>query len=86
MNIFLGNLSIPEIERRAGVTFPDDLKTFMEENHQAKASGIEKGKWHCFDIPFFMVCGDYDTAKFIHDKLNNMSAQFKEPMQIGVDS
>ena len=85
MNIFLGNLTIAEIEKRAGVTFPDELKTFMQENYQAKASDIEKGKWHCFDIPFFMACGDYDTAKFIHGHLSSMSSQFKESMQIGVD-
>ena len=84
MNIYLGDLSVSEIERRAGVEFPGELKTFMQENHQGKASDIEKGKWHCFDIPFFMVCGDYDTAKFIHGYLASMSSQFKQPLQIGV--
>jgi len=66
----LGNLSIEEIEKRVGFTFPDELKEFMQETHQAKVSiPIAPGKWHCFDIPFVLLCGDRATALKIAEYL-----------------
>ena len=82
--ILLGNLSIKEMEARTGVTFPDDLVTFMESSHQEKAKDIQPGKWHCFDIPFNLVCGDIKTATEIHRHLAPMSCQFKQSLQISL--
>lgn len=82
----LGNLSVPEIESRSGVTFPDELKKFMADKHQASASKVEKGKWHCFDIPFTLVVGDMETATHIYGHLKDLSSSFKEPLQIALPS
>jgi len=82
MSIYLGNLSIDEIEKRSGVEFPQDLKEYMEPRKQESASNIAKGKWHCFDIPFVLVCGDKETATEIYGHLNAFSSDFKEPLQI----
>lgn len=81
----LGNLTVEQIEQRSGVSFPKELKDYMEPRHQSQASNIAKGKWHCFDLPFILLCGDMETAEQIYKHLKSMSADFKEPLQIGVE-
>jgi hypothetical protein len=56
----------------------------MESSHQAQAANVAKGKWHCFDLPFTMVCGDADTAQKIYDSVKDKSSEIKEPMQIAL--
>ena len=80
----LGNLTVSEIEKRAGVTFPEELKQLMGETHQSEASNILDGKWHCFDIPFILVCGGMPLAQKIYDQLKAETSNFKEPMQIAL--
>ena len=82
MSIYLGNLSIDEMEKRSGVDFPQELKDYMEPRRQQSASNIKKGMWHCFDIPFVLVCGDMETATEIHRHLKGFGSDFKEPLQI----
>jgi len=84
MSIMLGNQSIEQIENRTGIKFPDKIKEYMEENHQHSASNIQKGKWHCFDIPFVLECGDYETAKRIYESVKEKSSEVKEALQIAV--
>ena len=84
MSIYLGNLSIEEMERRSGVLFPDELKSYMATRKQESASNIKQGKWHCFDIPFVLVCGGMETATEIHGHLKAFSSDFKEPLQISL--
>lgn len=84
MEIMLGNLSAAEIQARLGITFPQDLIDFMNETNQAEASNIKKGKWHCFDIPFTLVCGDVETAKRIFNAVKDQSAQCKESLRFSV--
>jgi hypothetical protein len=80
----LGNLSVEEMEQRTGAVWPDELKQYMADKHQSHANDIRPGKWHCFDIPFMLVCGDMDTAQAIYDYLSPMHADFQTPLQIGV--
>lgn len=84
MGIMLGNLTVPEIEKRAGVIFPDDLKQLMAATHQPGASNIADGKWHCFDIPFTLVCGGMPLAQRVYDNLKSQAGSFKEPLQIAI--
>ena len=82
--MLLGNLSIKDIERRAGVKFPDELVAYMKARHQQEASNIKPGHWHCFDIPFNLLCGDMETAKEIHRHLAPLSGDFKQPLRISL--
>jgi hypothetical protein len=82
----LGNLSVDEIESRTGISFPDDIKAFMKENHQDSASGIAKGKWHCFDLPFHIVCGDMETAQKIYNSVKEKASEVKEPLAFSIQS
>ena len=84
MNIMLGNLSVSQIEKRLGIEFPEDIREFMKQTHQAEASNIGKGKWHCFDIPFVLVCGDMQTATKIFEGLKPQSNKCKEALQISL--
>lgn len=85
MNIMLGNLNVAEIQKRLGIDFPTEIIEFMEQNHQSSAQDVQSGKWHCFDIPFNLVCGDVETAKKIYGALKEQSSQCKEPLRISVN-
>ena len=84
MNIMLGNLSVKQIEERLGIEFPEDTREFLKNSHQAEALHIKPGKWHCFDIPFNVVCGDYDTAKKIYESVKDKSDQCKTSLQFSI--
>jgi len=86
MSIMLGNLSVQQLETRTGVTFSDELKTLLKETHELSANNIPKGKWHCFDLPFHMVCGDMDIAQKIYDHLKPFASDFKEQLQISISN
>jgi hypothetical protein len=84
MNIMLGNLTVKQIEQRAKVTFSQELKTLLEATHQSSASRIAEGEWHCFDIPFTLVCGGMPFAQKVYDHLKAQSKEFAEPLVISL--
>jgi len=86
MTILLGNLSIKEIEHRVGINFPVELIEFMNPRRQENASNIGPGKWHCFDAPFNLVCGDEQTAISIFKHLKPMSKDFKQQLEISLQT
>ena len=83
--ILLGNLSVEDIEKRAGVKFSDELVEYMTPRRQQNADNVKEGFWHCFDLPFNLVCGDIETATEIHNHLKSFSEDFKEPLQISIN-
>jgi hypothetical protein len=84
--ILLGNLTIEEMENRAGVAFPKELKEYMAPRRQQNAGSVKAGEWHCFDVPFTLVCGDMETATEIHRHLKPVSGKFKELMHISLSN
>ena len=84
MGIMLGNLTVEEMQRRSGVEFPAELIAFMAVRHQSEAQNVQPGKWHCFDLPFTLVCGDMETAREIFKHLSPLSSSYKEPMHIAL--
>ena len=86
MGFMLGNLSVDEMQARSGVEFPVELIEYMQDRHQPEAENIKPGKWHCFDLPFTLVCGDMETAKEFARHLLPLSSKFKQKMQITVAS
>jgi hypothetical protein len=80
----LGNLTVSQIEKRLGIEFPKEIRDFMKDSHQSTASNIAKGKWHCFDIPFQLVCGDVETATKIYNSVKERAHEVNEPLQISV--
>lgn len=86
MGILLGNLTVQKIEKRLGIVLTDDEKNFLNSTYQAKAEKIAKDKWHCFDIPFNIVCGSMEFATKVYEVLKPYSDKMLEPLQISIDS
>ena len=63
MSIMFGNQTPEQIEKRLCIILSDEHKEELRKTWQHKAENIEKGMWHCFDMPFMLVCGDAETAK-----------------------
>ena len=82
--MMLGNLTVLQIEKRLGIEFPEDVRDFMKQTHQSRADNIEKGKWHCFDMPFNLVCGDMETATKIFESVKSKSSECKEQLQFSL--
>lgn len=85
MEILLGNLSISQIEKRLGITLTDEEIQFFNSTHQARAENIAKDKWHCFDIPFNMVCGSQDFAAKVYEILKPYSCMMNEILRISIN-
>jgi hypothetical protein len=84
--MMLGNLSVKQIEERLGIEFPQDIREFMGLTHQPNASNIAKGKWHCFDIPFNIICGDMETATKIFNSVKDRSEECKCKLQFSLQN
>ena len=80
----LGNLSVDQMERRMGIVFPDDLKDVFSKYHQQVATDIKPGFWHCFDIPFTMVCGNTDLAELVREKLAPLVDKIVTPLSVAI--
>lgn len=63
MGIMLGNMSLQQIESRTGIQISEADRAELSAMRQEKAENIASGKWHCFDLPFMVVCGDKPTAE-----------------------
>ena len=81
MGIMLGNLNIHEIQTRLGVKFSEEDVKVLNEIRCENAK-VEQGKWHCFDIPFIIVCGGMETRNKVIDILTPYAGDFKTQIQI----
>lgn len=82
--MMLGNLSLETMEQRAGVIFPEAFKSKMSGCRQENVSiPIAIGKWHCFDMPFCLVCGGKELQMFVAEQLSPLGADFKQPLSVG---
>ena len=80
--MMLGNMKVEEIEDRLGVKFEKEDADFLRKTYQSKATDIEENKWHCFYIPFTMVCGSQEFAKNVFTMLSKYGDKVKEPLNI----
>jgi len=85
MSIYLGNVSIEDIEKRLGITLTDIERGWFKLHHQDNASDIQPNRWHCYDIPFDLTCGDLETAKHVAGILSPYSKKMKTSIQICVE-
>lgn len=79
----LGNLTLKQIEERTGVIVSDEDRVELNNMRQEKAENIASGKWHCFDLPFIMMCGDKPTAEKVVKILSQYDwSKAKQALQI----
>lgn len=86
MSIFLGNLTVEQIEQRLGIEFSETERNELKSTRQENASNIPADKWHCFDIPFMMVCGSYEFAERLKEILTPYASKMKGSFSVGVDA
>ena len=82
MGIMLGNLTLSQIESRLGITLTEQERELLNPMRQENAQNIAIDKWHCFDIPFMIVCGNKDTACMVRDIFAKYAGDMKTPLQI----
>ena len=79
----IGDFNTTDIEKKLNITLSDTDRDKLEGMRQSKANDIIPGKWHCFDMPFQILCGDKGTASLVYDILAPYRAQMKGIIQIG---
>lgn len=82
MAIMLGNLNLSSIEARLGIALKEKDRTTLSSMRQDDAQNIQPGKWHCFDLPFMIMCGDIGTAQRVCEILRLYSNSMKTQLQI----
>lgn len=80
--IYLGNLSVEQIEREYCVSFFEEDRKWLLEHHQDKAEDIEKDKWHFFDIPRVVITGSQEFRQELYNRL--IKYEFVGQFEIGV--
>lgn len=81
--IYLGNLSIEQIEREYFVLFSEEDKKWLLEHHQDKAEKIESDKWHFFDMPRVVIVGSQEFRRELYNRLTKY--EFVGQFEIGVE-
>lgn len=84
MGVYLGNVSISELERRTGYNFSEEDRKWLESHRQDDADvKFDSEKFHIFDIPFEIhvtqSINDYLTKLLL--KYENISSS-KEPLRL----
>lgn len=82
MAIMLGNLNMSSIEARLGITLKEKERDTLSSMRQDDAQNIQPGKWHCFDLPFMIMCGDLRTSQQVCEILRPYSNSMKTQLQI----
>ncbi len=84
MAIYLGDLSIAEFEKRAGIELTVEQRNTLNsmlEHTRADVQG--NNKIHIYDIPFCIECGNPDARKTVLGILMPLSSKIKAPLQVG---
>lgn len=86
MAIYLGNLSVKQIEARLGITLTDQERDELEAIREQTTEKVHgRDVWHCYDIPFVIVCGSYEVCVKIRDIMSPYAGQMKGELQIAGD-
>lgn len=69
MIIMLGNQTVDDIERRLDIKLTEEQKEMLNNTRQEIVNDVPlgKGRWHCYDIPFLMMCDSIKTAEKMRD-------------------
>ena len=85
MGILLGNLTVKQIEERLGIELTNEERQFFIDTKQERAENVDENRWHCFDIPFNMICGSMEFATKVYEMLKPYSDKMNESLQISID-
>lgn len=84
MSVYLGNVTMEQLQERVGTVFePEDIAR-LKKTHSDNAEVAGKDEWHCFDMPFTLVCGSRETAENVVDILKNYAGKFTRRVAVEV--
>ena len=66
MNIYLGNLTVKQMASKMGIELSSEDEARLEDIRQDDAQKIQPGKYHCFEAPPMLACGDLPTCYQVH--------------------
>lgn len=81
MSVMLGNYKVEDIENR----LTDEERNTLSSMQQDATSEIANNEWHCFDIPFTILCGSYETALSVHNILKKYEDEMNDRIDIAVE-
>lgn len=82
MSILLGDLMVSDIIERTGVEISYEDKKWLKERYCHRTK-LEKNTWHCFALPFLIVCETKELAAEMADRLKKYDwSSCKESLQI----
>ena len=82
IDILMGNMTIEQFEAEHNFHLTDQERAFFQSTRQDLATVIEKGRWHGFDMPREIVCGDKDMADKVYAILGKYSDQMSPPFRV----
>ena len=86
MSIFLGNLTVSQMENRLGIKLTDEERTELESCHEDTCDKVQGNDvWHCYDIPFEMVVGSKTVADKVYKILFPYSSEMKYQLRVSAD-
>lgn len=85
MKIYLGNLTISQLEDRCGCKFEKEDYDWLKEHRQDNAEIKVKDKFHIFDMPFMIQTGEDISDKLLKilTKYNDIKP-FETGLQVGI--
>ena len=82
--MYLGNMSIREMEERCKITLTDSERKTLEGLREEIISNVKgNNKIHIYDIPFLIECGNAEARKTVLDILMPYSGQIKARLGVG---
>lgn len=66
MNIYIGNFTTAQMASEMGIELSAEDAKALDAMRQDDAQNILQGRYHCFDAPRMLVCGDIATCYKVH--------------------
>ena len=84
MAIYLGNLTIEQLEKRCGITLTEGQRTTLNALREDKCDSVRgNNKIHIYDIPFLIECGNREARETIINMILPHAKKIREPLQVG---
>jgi len=80
----LGNLTVKDIEERLDITLSEEDRAALGAIRCNSANDIPADGWHCFDIPFMILCGSMKTHSEVCRILSPYSSMMTGNIKVAV--
>lgn len=82
--VYLGNLSVADIEKEHGFEFTEDESAYLRETHHSKANFKDgEAGWHMFNLPPFLAISKGEVGNKVLEIFTVHNADFKFQFNAG---